>query len=81
MSDVSSLAASASVRQPVPHGLTPREVEVLQLVAQRWTDKEIAQALFLSPRTVTTHVTSILNKLGVASRREAGTVAMRDGLV
>jgi DNA-binding CsgD family transcriptional regulator len=74
-------APSASMRRPAPHGLTPREVEVLRLVAQRWTDKEIAEALFLSPRTVTTHVTSILNKLGVVSRREAGTVAIRDGLV
>jgi non-specific serine/threonine protein kinase len=66
---------------PPPHGLTAREMEILHLLAQRWTDKEIAAALFLSPRTVTTHVTGILNKLGVGSRREAAAVAIRDGLV
>lgn len=56
-------------------GLTAREAEVLGLVARHRTDKEIAEALFLSPRTVSTHVTAILAKLGVASRREAGAIA------
>lgn len=52
-------------------GLTPREHEVLLLVAQRYTDKEIADALFISPRTVARHVTGIFTKLDVHSRREA----------
>ncbi|MBA2759929.1 MAG: tetratricopeptide repeat protein [Chloroflexia bacterium] len=52
-------------------GLTPREHEVLMLIAQRYTDKEIADALFISPRTVARHVTGIFTKLDVHSRREA----------
>jgi DNA-binding NarL/FixJ family response regulator len=51
--------------------LTPREQDVLRLVAQARTDREIAAALFLSPRTVNAHVASILGKLGVANRRAA----------
>jgi DNA-binding CsgD family transcriptional regulator len=41
------------------------------LIAQRYTDKEIADALFISPRTVARHVTGIFTKLDVHSRREA----------
>lgn len=52
-------------------GLTPREREVLALIARRFTDKEIAEALFISPRTVARHVTGIFTKLDVHSRREA----------
>jgi non-specific serine/threonine protein kinase len=62
-------------------GLTEREVEVLRLLVQHQTDREIADALFLSPRTVGWHVTHILTKLGVESRRAAATVALRDGLI
>jgi DNA-binding NarL/FixJ family response regulator len=60
-----------------PAGLTQREVDVLRLLARRQTDKEIAEALFLGPRTVQSHVAHILNKLGVANRREAATAAVR----
>jgi len=63
------------------YGLSPREWEVLRLLTQRLTDKEIGAALAISSRTVTTHVTHIFNKLGVNSRREAASVAARDGLV
>jgi DNA-binding CsgD family transcriptional regulator len=79
--------ALASTTTPRPstsasrYALSPREWEVLRLVAQRLTDKEIGESLFISPRTVTTHVSHIFNKLGVASRREAAAVAARDGLV
>jgi predicted ATPase/DNA-binding CsgD family transcriptional regulator len=52
-------------------GLTPREIEVVQHVARRMTDKEIGVQLGISSRTVSTHVTVILAKLGVRSRREA----------
>jgi DNA-binding CsgD family transcriptional regulator len=66
---------------PVPHpaGLSAREAEVLRLLAQHLTDREIAEALFVSPRTVNAHVASILAKLGVANRREAA-AAVRLGL-
>ncbi len=57
-----------------PFGLTPREREVLRLLAQRLTDKEIAELLFVSPRTVSAHVTSVMGKLGVGNRREAAAV-------
>lgn len=55
-------------------GLTAREAEVAELLLDRRTDREIAEALYLSRRTVTTHVASILRKLGVPSRRHVSSV-------
>lgn len=74
-------AASLPSAMAIPYALSQREREVLRLVAQRLTDKEIGEALFISPRTAMTHVSHILAKLGVASRREAAAVAVREGLV
>lgn len=54
-----------------PGGLTERQAEVLQLIAEGLTNTEIAQRLYISTKTVGHHVSSILAKLGVASRREA----------
>jgi DNA-binding NarL/FixJ family response regulator len=72
----------ASTRQTdYPAGLTRREVEVLRLLAQRQTDKEIAETLCLGPRTVQSHVGHILGKLAVANRREAAEAAIRLGLL
>jgi DNA-binding CsgD family transcriptional regulator/tetratricopeptide (TPR) repeat protein len=62
-------------------GLTRRELDVLQLLVERRTDREIADLLFLSPRTVGWHVTGILAKLGVESRRQAARVAMEQGII
>jgi NarL family two-component system response regulator LiaR len=56
--------------------LSRREREVLDLVVDGCTDQEIAAALFVSRRTVNTHVGNILAKLGVDSRREAAALAI-----
>ena len=54
-----------------PAGLTVREVEVLRLVAQGFTDVQVAEQLVISPRTVNWHLTSIYSKLQVSSRSAA----------
>jgi predicted ATPase/DNA-binding CsgD family transcriptional regulator len=61
--------------------LSSREKDVIRLIAQGLTSKQIAQQLFLSPRTVDHHVTSICNKLGVETRAQAASVATREGMV
>jgi DNA-binding NarL/FixJ family response regulator len=61
--------------------LTPREREVLQALAEGWSDKKIAQRLHLGVGTVHTHVASILSKLEVSSRLQALVFAVRHGLV
>jgi DNA-binding CsgD family transcriptional regulator len=67
--------------RPPRHGLTPREREVLALLCQRFTDLEIAERLFISPRTASTHVGRVIGKLGAANRREAAAIAARQGWV
>jgi DNA-binding CsgD family transcriptional regulator/tetratricopeptide (TPR) repeat protein len=76
-------APAAAAGSPTPAqqlGLTPREVEVLALVAAGRSNRQIAQALFISPKTVGVHVSNILAKLGVTGRVEAAAVAHRLGL-
>jgi DNA-binding CsgD family transcriptional regulator len=63
-----------------PFGLTTREREVLGLVAEGYTNRRIAEALFISESTAGVHVSHILAKLGVETRTEAATVAVRLGL-
>lgn len=62
-------------------GLTPREQEVLRLLAAGLDQDEIARALVISPRTVETHIQHVLAKLGVRRRAQAVAVAYREGLV
>jgi ATP/maltotriose-dependent transcriptional regulator MalT len=64
----------------MPFGLTPRELEVLSLVAAGLTNREIGAALFMSEKTASVHVSRILAKLGVRSRTQAAAVATRAGL-
>jgi NarL family two-component system response regulator LiaR len=61
--------------------LTPRELEVLEILVQGGSNAEIARQLHLSPNTVRTHVQSILTKLQVRSRLEAAAFAVRFGIV
>jgi len=62
------------------YGLTPRELDVLRLVMAGRSDLAIADALFISRRTASKHVATILSKLGATSRTEAAAFAVRDGL-
>ena len=64
-----------------PAGLTAREVEVLRWVARGLTDAQVAEQLVISPRTVTSHLSSIYNKLGVSSRSAATRFAIEHRLV
>ena len=61
-------------------GLTQRETEVLALVAEGRTNRQIGQALFITPKTASLHVSRILAKLGVNGRGEAAAIAHRLGL-
>ena len=58
-------------------GLTGREVEVLRLVAEGRTNRQIAETLFISPKTASAHVSNLLMKLAVTNRAEAGAAARR----
>jgi DNA-binding NarL/FixJ family response regulator len=65
----------------VDGGLTPRERHVLELVAVGRSNRQIAEALHISEKTASVHVSNILRKLQVASRGEAAAAAYRRGLV
>lgn len=83
-----AIVAAASARTPPSlvsnieerHGLTRRELEVLRLLAEGASDREIAERLFISPHTVMRHVAAILRKLEVTSRTAAATWAVRHGV-
>ena len=61
--------------------LTPREAEILALVAEGRTNGEIGKQLYISTKTVSVHVSNILAKLDATSRTEAAAIARRDGLL
>jgi len=67
-------------KPPTPDPLTPREVEVLRLVAQGLENPEMAEKLVISEATVRTHVSNIMSKLHLASRTQVALYALREGL-
>lgn len=77
---LSTLVSKAPVGEVGKHGLTPRELEVLRLVAADRTNREIADALYISIPTVKRHLSTILGKLGVPSRVAATAYARAHGL-
>jgi two-component system, NarL family, response regulator YdfI len=82
--EVESLIASRGMNESpeiLPESLTPREVDVLRLLAEGRGNKEIGSRLSISEHTVKFHVASIMGKLGAASRTEAVTLGIRHGIV
>jgi DNA-binding NarL/FixJ family response regulator len=78
-------ATAAQTEEPLrvtvddPWGLSAREREVLTLLGDGMTNRQIGEALFISEKTASVHVTHILTKLGVSSRTEAALLAQRAG--
>jgi DNA-binding CsgD family transcriptional regulator len=66
---------------PLPDGLSPREAEVLSLLALGLSNRELAAALSISDHTAANHVKNILRKTGSVNRTEAASYAHRRGLV
>jgi DNA-binding NarL/FixJ family response regulator len=64
-----------------PAALSPRELDVLRLIDAGHSNRDIGEALGISYRTATTHITNIFNKLGASSRTAALAVARRQGLI
>jgi DNA-binding CsgD family transcriptional regulator len=61
--------------------LTDREIDVLRLLIEGLSDREIGDALFISPRTSQKHVANIFYKMDVSTRTAAATLAIRSGIV
>ncbi len=80
LNDRLARSSTTSSAGALPAGLTRREGEVLRLVAQGLTNREIADRLFISERTVEHHVSNLLGKLGVTSRAQAAVFAVERGL-
>jgi len=76
LQELSSAPRTARIRE----ALTPREIQVLRLVAQGQSNQEIADELTISEATVRTHVSNILGKLHLSSRTQAALYALREGL-
>jgi DNA-binding CsgD family transcriptional regulator len=76
----SSAAGPVAARASRPFELTERETQVLPLLAAGYTDRQIAEALFISESTAGVHVSRIIDKMGVANRVEAAALAVRSGL-
>ncbi|MBG6094358.1 helix-turn-helix transcriptional regulator [Nocardioides luteus] len=82
LDELRSLGATAVKQQPATStALTPRESEILTLVAAGRSNGEIGKQLFISTKTVSVHVSNILGKLGAGSRTEAAAIARRQQLI
>jgi len=81
MWNASAPLAQRGVAEPGAEPLTPREIEVLRMLAEGDANKAIAWKLGISEHTVKFHVSSIMSKLGAASRTEAAATGIRQGLV
>jgi DNA-binding NarL/FixJ family response regulator len=81
LSEFNSLSRRVAEQQGIAPRLSPREIEVLRLVAKGMSNKEIAAELIIAENTVKNHVRNILDKLGLRTRMEAGMYAVREKLV
>ena len=79
LNEVLDLTETCQTQTTLPHPFTPRELEVLTLVAQGLTNRGIAYRLGLSERTIQFHLNSIFKKTTTASRTEAVALALRNG--
>jgi DNA-binding CsgD family transcriptional regulator/tetratricopeptide (TPR) repeat protein len=79
--ELTGLGSSPAPRPASTATLTPREAEILALVAEGRTNGEIGKQLFIATKTVSVHVSNILGKLDAASRTEAAAIARRTGLL
>ena len=75
--ELGSLAPGAAL----PDGLSPREVQILRLVAQGLSNRQVGSELSISEHTAANHIRSILRKTGCANRTEAASYAHRHGLI
>jgi DNA-binding NarL/FixJ family response regulator len=76
---MTELANGFQLHLALPSGLTRREIEVLHLLSHGMSNRDIAQKLFVSVRTVEAHLRSLYGKLDVSSRTEAALWAVRHG--
>ncbi|KQW47951.1 hypothetical protein ASC77_16230 [Nocardioides sp. Root1257] len=81
LDELKALGSTAQRTESTPDSLTPRETEILTLVADGRSNGEIAKQLFISAKTVSVHVSNILAKLDASGRTEAAAIARRKGLL